>query len=591
MRIKCILLLLAASLFCAGFAGCGSDDAPPKDLVVSGESVAVEKEPTPGIDDMPLVDNPYFFSQDDEDSVVTMYLTVSRGSSAENTDHSWAEINGYSVYDYAEMGVDRFQVEGLLQVGDEKGPVAGQLGFGLKAPNAIVQTRGATTSRMPQKSFKIEVKPDSGLWHQQRTIALNKHIFDGLRFRNKLCYDLLRDIPDMISLRTQFVHLYVKDETDKTGKASKGFVDYGLFTQVEQPNTRFLRNHGLDSNGQFYKMNFFEFYRYPDAIKLKTDPNYDKQKFESLLEIKGNDDHSKLIQMLDEVNDYGKPIEAVFEKYFNADNYFTWLAFNILMGNIDTQSRNNYLYSPQNSNKWYYIAWDCDAALTRYEYKLLDMDTIGYEYGISNYWGDIVFNRVMRIAKYRAILDEKIEALRKIITPQRLYAMASEYEPVVKKYLFKMPDVRNSRFTLKQYDAMVKTFADELDLNYRLYKLSLQMPMPFYLDVPVPHDGQLQFKWDASFDLDGQDITYTFELSKSFLFTDPIVKEEGLHFPTVSTKTLAPGKYFYRVRATNEDGKTQVAMIYYVENSVKHYGVQDFYVMNDGSVRLEANHE
>ena len=29
----------------------------------------------------------------DDSGIVTMYLTVSRGNSSENTDHSWAEIN------------------------------------------------------------------------------------------------------------------------------------------------------------------------------------------------------------------------------------------------------------------------------------------------------------------------------------------------------------------------------------------------------------------------------------------------------------------------------------------------------------------
>ena len=35
-----------------------------------------------------------------------------------------------------------------------------------------------------------------------------------MRFRNKLSYDLLKGIPELLSLRTQFVHLYVKDETE-----------------------------------------------------------------------------------------------------------------------------------------------------------------------------------------------------------------------------------------------------------------------------------------------------------------------------------------------------------------------------------------
>ena len=49
--------------------------------------------------------------------MVTMYLTVSRGNVSENTDHSWKEINNYSVYDYDTMGVERYQAAALLQSG------------------------------------------------------------------------------------------------------------------------------------------------------------------------------------------------------------------------------------------------------------------------------------------------------------------------------------------------------------------------------------------------------------------------------------------------------------------------------------------
>ena len=38
-------------------------------------------------------------------------------------------------------------------------------------------------------------------------------------------------------------------------------------------------------------------------IRLTTDPAYDQTAFEQLMEIKGNSDHSKLIEMLDVLND------------------------------------------------------------------------------------------------------------------------------------------------------------------------------------------------------------------------------------------------------------------------------------------------
>lgn len=99
-----------------------------------------------------------------------MYLTFSRGNSSENTNHTWAEINTYSVYDYADMGVTRSQVMGLLQPGDDKGPVAGEVGYGEEAPNATVQVRGQTSSTYPCASrtrpSRTAPKPpvQSGRW-------------------------------------------------------------------------------------------------------------------------------------------------------------------------------------------------------------------------------------------------------------------------------------------------------------------------------------------------------------------------------------------------------------------------------------------
>lgn len=98
----------------------------------------------------------------DDSGIVCMYLTVSRGNSSENTDHSWTEINTYSVYDYADMGVTRYQVMGLLQPGDDKGPVAGEVGYGEEAPNATVQVRGQTSSTYTQKNYKVELKKGQG---------------------------------------------------------------------------------------------------------------------------------------------------------------------------------------------------------------------------------------------------------------------------------------------------------------------------------------------------------------------------------------------------------------------------------------------
>ena len=279
---------------------------------------------------------------DDNNDVTTMYLTVRTGNSADGTDHTWEEVNTYSAYYYNERGIDRYKVEGLLQVGDENGIKPGNLGYGRVTPNATVQIRGQTSSAYVQKNYKIELKDDMGSWNGQTTIALNKHMADGLRFRNKMCFSLLSEIDQLMSLRTHFVHLYVNDLTDGD---DSGFEDYGLYTQVEQLNKTALKSHGLDKYGHLYKVNEFEFYRYEDKLKLTSDPTFDRRAFESVLEIKGDEDNRKLLKMIEKVNDYSTPIDEIIDEYFDRENITYWLAFNILTGNIDTQNRNCYLYS------------------------------------------------------------------------------------------------------------------------------------------------------------------------------------------------------------------------------------------------------
>ena len=73
-------------------------------------------------------------------------------------------------------------------------------------------------------------------------------------------------------------------------------------------------------------------------------------------------DAGALARVLDEMGVEYKilsdTLADVFAKYFDEENYFTWLAFQMLTGNTDTTSQNFLLYSPQNSQKWYFISWD-----------------------------------------------------------------------------------------------------------------------------------------------------------------------------------------------------------------------------------------
>ena len=586
MRKKVVSILVLLGLI-INLTGCAVD---ADNLNVDGETT--ETESVFEVDESGhFEDNDLLYAKDDDTSVITMYLTVTKGNSSENTNHTWEEVNTYSVYDYDEMGVERYAVNGLLQVGDENGPVEGELGYGKYSPNATVTIRGQTSSRHAQKSYKIRLNDDAGTWNDQQVINLNKHQADGLRFRNKLVYDLLEEMPGMMALQTQFVHLYVKDETEGINAE---FVDYGLYTQVEQPNKSFLERHGLDKNGHLYKINMFEFYRYEDTIVLKNDLDYDLEAFEERIEIKGDDDHSKLIEMLEDLNDYSVPIEDVLNEWFDVDNLTSWMAFHILIGNDDTQSRNTLIYSPLNGKKWYFISWDNDGALSKTESEVRDRNTeLGWEYGVSNYWGNVLFQRALKNEEFRSKLDEKIEEFRSVLTEEKIAKMAKSYAEVVKPYAYGEVDRYHEPLTSDEYDYVCKQIATEIETNYQLYKESLTQPMPFYIGVPNVEENKLEVIWDSSYDFDNENVFYTFELADNLEFKNPIVSESGIFVPGYTYEgTLEPGQYFIRVKSVNESGKEQYAFDYYLDvEDEKNFGIISFYVAQDGGIGGWENEE
>ena len=590
MRLKGKWMLLAAGMLflsgCSDQAETAVETEAAAETAVAGDYV---EKVTPSLEDFHLRDKDAIYEDDDEDSVVTMYLTVREGNSAEHTDHTWTEINTYSKYWYEDRNIPQYMVEGILQVGDENGPVPGEVGYGELVPNATIKIRGQTSTEREQKNYKIELKEGKGEWRGQRTINLNKHIGEGLRFRNKLAYDLMKDIPEMMSARTQFVHLYVKDET---AGGSGVFEDYGLYTQVEQMNKAYLKSHGLDNNGHMYKIEFFEFLRYPDAIKLATDPTYNLDTFEDYLEVKGDDDHSKLIAMLEDVNDYSIPIEETVEKWFDTENIYYWMGFQILTGNEDTNARNYFLYSPLNVDKFYIISWDNDSCLgiKEEEIKTGSLGHAGsWEDGIGNYWASTLYQRMYKVPEYREGLTQAIEVLKnEYLTPEKVNGLINTYKPVVKPYVYRMPDLMHAPLTESEYDVVADSLVDEIERNYQAYYESLEKPMPFYISVPEAVDGKLKLGWDVSYDFDNENITYHVELASDYLFGNMIYEESGLRIPEVEVDMLPPGQYFVRVTATNASGKSQTAFDYYVVESRKIYGTKCFYVLEDGSIEEDV---
>lgn len=518
-----------------------------------------------------LVEDKRLYERDDDTSIIPIYLTILADEPDQGEPLTWYALN--RIRDRMEEG----DLKVIVQEGapDGSGPKSSMFGYGTTEANAKISLRGNTARYASQRSYKIRLNDQAGLWHDQRILNLNKHAYDFSRIRNKLSFDIFETLPDMISLRTQFVHLYVKDLT-KGNSADNPYEDYGLYTHIEQPNETFLKNHWLDPYGQLYKAVMFEFYRYPDELKSHSNPNYNKQAFETRLEINGREEHDKLLAMLDDVNNMAMPIDEVFEKHFDIDNYLTWLAANILMDNMDTDAHNFVLYSPLNSNKWYFLPWDYDGG---WELQRGLRSISDYASGISNYWGSLLHNRFFRSEEHVWLLKDKIDELYGSINNESIAKRLNPYRSIIEPFMLSAPDIKYLPIPLSQLDEEFKRIAEVPLRSLERFNKDLERPKPFFLSDLTKENGKYVFVWDTSFDLQGDDLVYDWTLSKDPAFTRIVEQRKNISQTKVVLSALKPGIYYWKVIARDENKNEQIAFDTYTDTENTHYyGVREIKV-------------
>lgn len=552
-------------------------------LIVSGcteKAELVEKIPEQSqiVEDLTsstkLVEDRRIYDYDNDKPLIHLYVTILHSTDGKPT--SFYDLNHW--YDFNSIKSESPSLDVIVQEGSEKGPGNGQLIVQKGVANSTLQIRGNSTRIAPQKSYKLKLLDSAGLWRGQRTINLNKHAYDLTRVRNKLSFDYFTFIPDMTSLRTQFVQLHVKDLTAKT--PVEKFVDYGLYTHVEQVNQRFLASRGLDSNGNLYKATNFEFFRYPDQLKLKTDENYNKKAFESILEIQGSDDHTKLLQMLEDVNNDALNINDVFERYFDQDNYLTWIAANILFGNYDTMSQNFFLYSPTNSEKWFFLPWDYDGGWGYYDDGITRSPFYKqWQSGIGTYWGSVLHRRYFKDPQNVEALNAKVETLSKIITSDRTKQLLDQYYPIVKSFITSSPDLNYLPYSVDRFEEVYKKLPNITEMNKANYYETLEKPMPIFLNDSKLGKGSYLFEWDYSFDLQGDELFYDFQLSQDPSFSSQLRQKINIVESKITLHGLAPGRYFWRVVVKDSKNNQQIAFDSYEnEDGVTFDGVKELIV-------------
>jgi len=423
--------------------------------------------------------------------------------------------------------------------------------------NAVLKQKGKTTRHAKLKSYRVKLDKNVPLIFNERTLQMNKHPNDNSRVRNKMSFEFFQDIPNFTSLKTRFCRLYINGD------------DYGLFTHIESCDKYFLKNRGWNEDDYLYKAQNFSF-RLEDALKLDKKGNpIDKKAFEAVIEPQTGKDYSKLIEMLNAINKKmsDAEFEKVFNKYFNRNNYITWMAVNIVVANKDTVSQNFFLYNPLHSDTFYITPWDYDGTA------IDNSDYSKWELGIGNWWDIPLHNKFLKIKKNRDDLDAMVTKIREeYITPEKIQEKLNRYRPLVEPFILREPDLTVLPYDIweKEYNSLVK----RVDINIKNYRDQFGSPMPYWQTFSY-ENGILTLKWDESIDLEGDEVVYDVQCAYSpDMNASVIIDKKALSVKNGDLNITSWGEVSYSKKIDLQDGDIlYMKVISKEKNNPAHYQV------------------
>lgn len=430
--------------------------------------------------------------------------------------------------------------------------------------NAGLRQRGGFTRLAPQKSYRVKLDSKEVLWRNERRLQMNKMPYDTSRIRNKVSFDLMQSIPNLPSLSTQFVNLWIDD--------GEGPEDYGLFTHTEYVGKEYLAKRGWDTDDHIYKIEEFVFSESDlDFLALDEDGEpLDVDRFETRLEIERGDDHRKVIEMINAVNDKSRSFESILDQYFDAENVLTWITVNLLLHQTDAITHNFYLYNPLNSDKFYFMPWDYDGtfAVEQEPANSFEKDELlrRLYYGYGKGRASNFLNRFYRMSGFHQSVLAKADQLRNNqLMDSTINQMTSQYAAVVSPYASQQPDIDNNT-SYEQGNS--SQFASYVAQNHDALR-NYGIPLPPKWRTPNFSSDQVMFRWEAAHDFNDDTTTYDVEVSSSpgFEVGNVLVMETGIPESerdgySIDLSQIGSGKRYARLTArvtTNPDEFWQTA--------------------------------
>ena len=240
-------------------------------------------------------------------------------------------------------------------------PVSGGVGGGCGAPPASggvgggccevdIRYRGDVSRLMDKKCWKVFF-PGSDLFQGQggllqEELNLNADYPDQTLLRSYIGYDLFARV-GVPTPRADFARLYIND----------GY--YGLFSQVEQVDKRFLHRMGIEIHGNLYK----PFYGGLHVLDYIDDPEERDWWYRYYYPKKTNrkSGHEDVVAFIELINyTPNEQFPETIAEVLDVNGWLDWYAVNILIGNFEMMEKNYYLYHDFSTGRWLILPWDVD---------------------------------------------------------------------------------------------------------------------------------------------------------------------------------------------------------------------------------------
>lgn len=426
--------------------------------------------------------------------------------------------------------------------------------------NATINVRGNSSRGARLKSYKVKLDEEAGSFMGQTSLNINKHYTDELKITTKFQTDILSTIPHIGSYETYFMRVWLRD-TSKP-KDEQEFEYQGLFTEIEQPNESYMSKRGLSSNGVLYKAEDFAFLPY-EELKTTDDPFYDHDAFETKLSVSaGKSNHQAIVNAVNDINDLNKSFEDTFNKYFDEENFLTWLSFNLLMQNTDVINQNYILYNDGYGEKIFFIPWDFDGAMQFYKTKNETRFPVSQQ-SIQKLNQSVLIKRYLRLPdSIEKIRNKMADLLEGPLAENRVSALLNGYKPVVDKTLSIQPDLNAMRIDQDTFKDIYGNLFGYFKEQLTLFDSVCQYPVPMFVGDPSRNtDGKISVEWDPSYSYQGRTVTYSVQIFSDYGMKNKLYEKNDLINPShVTEKSFEPGTYFIMVKAIDSKGYEQLSM-------------------------------